>query len=192
LVSLRLAAFDHFSTSGDFVTGGWGFEGNGRCLGLWTTVACVLVLTACGSSSGGGATPDPTATVTKATAPPVAAELLGITWTTAVDPETQAPENEVTAFPIDAPSIIAAVEVGELQAGTVLTATWFIDGMEVPQATMQVTAQQDLQEGWATFQFTRAPDRLFPLGELEVRVTAVDGSEVTGSVDVVLPESGPG
>lgn len=117
---------------------------------------------------------------------------MGVTWTTAVDPETGAPENEVAAFPIDAPAIIAAVEVGELQAGTVLTATWRIDGVEVPQATMQVTAQQDLQEGWATFQFTRAPDRLFPLGKLEVQVTAGDGSEVTGSVDVVLPESGPG
>lgn len=178
------------------MTGGWGFEGNGRCLGLWTTVACVLVLIACGSPSDDGSAPDPTTAVTNATAPPVltpvAAELVGVTWTTAVDPETGAPENEVTAFPIDAPAIIVAVEVAELQAGTVLTATWFIDGMEVPQATMQVTAQQDLQEGWATFKFTRAPDHLFPLGKLEVRVTAGDGSEVTGSVDVVLPEPGPG
>ena len=173
------------------MTTGWGPKGKEGGLGLWAMASCVLVLTACGGSGDEDRTSGLISAVTEATAtpdlPPAPAELLGITWTTAVDPETQAPEGEVTSFPTDAPAIIAAVDVGELQAGTVLTATWSIDGVEVPQATMQVTAEQDLQEGWATFQFTRAADRLFPLGELEVRITAGDGSAVTGTVDIVLP-----
>ena len=153
-------------------------------------VASVLALTACGGSDDSGKDKDQTDAALDAVATsPATAELLGITWTTSVDPETRAPEDEVTSYPNDAPAIIAAVEIGDVQAGTVLTATWSIDGVEVPQATMQITAQQDLQEGWATFQFTRDPARLFPLGELEVQVTAPGDDAVTASVDIVLPET---
>ncbi len=162
----------------------------GRCTVLAVMAASVLALAACGGSDNGGVGQEQTdAALSAVTTPPAAADLVGITWTTSVDPETRAPENEVTSFPNDVPAIIAAVEIGEVQAGTVLTATWSIDGVEVPQATMQVTAQQDLQEGWATFQFTRDPARLFPLGELEVRVTAPGDDAVTASVDIVLPET---
>lgn len=151
--------------------------------------ASVLVLAACGGSDDGAGQERTIAAIDAVATPPAAAELLGVTWTTAVDPETRVPKNEVTSFPNDAPAIIAAVEIGEVQAGTVLTATWSIDGVEVPQATMQVTAQQDLQEGWATFQFIRDPARLFPLGELEVRVTAPGDNAVTATVDIVVPEN---
>ncbi|HEV2073953.1 MAG TPA: hypothetical protein VGR29_09955 [Thermomicrobiales bacterium] len=172
------------------MTTDWGSEEKGRCLVLALMAASVLVLAACGGSDDDGAGQERTIAAIDAVAtPPAAAELLGVTWTTAVDPETRVPKNEVTSFPNDAPAIIAAVEVGEVQAGTELTATWSIDGVEVPKASMRVTAQQDLQEGWATFQFTRDPARLFPLGELEVRVTAPGDDAVTATVDIVLPEN---
>ena len=177
------------------MTIGWGGEGKERDPRLWMIVAGVLLLTACDGSTQGNGVPDAAVTATEQTVAPAsrltAAELLGVIWTTAVDPETRAPVNEVSSFPTNAPTIIAAVEIGEAQAGTVLTATWSIDGVDVPQATMQVTAGKDLKEGWATFQFNRAPDRLFPLGELQVRVSAGDDSVVTGTVDIVLPEPEP-
>lgn len=178
---------------GDSVIIGCGVDVIRRRTRLLAIAACALVLVGCG-----GGTPDNTSTppapattaterAARPTPPPAAAELLAVTWTTDVDPATGAPRDDVDAFPSDAAAIIAAVECGGLAAGTELTATWSIDGTEVPEATMRVTVDRTISNGWATFRFTRDPERRFPLGELQVRVTASDGTEVTGTVDIVLP-----
>lgn len=110
-----------------------------------------------------------------------------VVWTTAVDPVTREPLDNVERYPNDAPVIIAAVEVKDVPAGMVLTATWTIDGVEVPEAAMTAVPEAGLAAGWATFQFTRQEGHLFPLGVLSVTVAAEDGGTVSGSVGIVLP-----
>jgi hypothetical protein len=159
---------------------------------LVAMVFCAIVLVACGSSDGEDAAipsateaehdiaPEPTPT-------PVAVTLSEVVWTTLVDPVTSEPQDNVTSYATTAPVIIAAVQIGGMPAGAELAATWWIDGVEVPEATMRVATETAVREGWATFQFTREEGRRFPLGELEVRITAPGGGEVMGSVDITLP-----
>lgn len=153
--------------------------------GVVALAALLVVLVGCGggdpgSGLGEAATPPPTQE-------PSTLALSDVVWTTAVDPATGAPQDEVRQFPNDAPVIITAVPVEDAPAGATLTATWTIDGMEVPEATMTVTTESRLASGWASFRFTRQEDRLFPLGVLLVTVSDGEGTTVSGSVEIVLP-----
>ena len=174
------------------MTIGWGGFGKPAGAGLLTVAFALLVLVGCGAG-GGGDDSMPAATDAADSAPaiptptPVVITLSDVVWTTAVDPQTREPRDEVTSFATTAPVIIAAVKVGSLPASAQLTARWSIDGVEVPEATMQAATERALKEGWATFQFTRDEGQHFPLGVLEVRITASAGAEVTGSVRIVLP-----
>ena len=151
-----------------------------------------LVLAGCGS--GNDVTPDATAVSTSAsrvaaelTPTPVAIAISDVVWTSGVDPTTRQPQDTVSAYTTTSPAIIAAVQVGALSTGTTLTATWSIDGVPVPAVTMEATVERPIEDGWATFQFTREEGRRFPLGHLQVEITASDGTVVTGEVDIVLP-----
>ena len=70
------------------------------------------------------------------------------------------------------PSVIAVVEATDVPAGTEFTATWSIDGIDVPDATMTATVTDDMTRAWIAFEFVREEGRYFPLGELQVIVTA--------------------
>lgn len=129
----------------------------------------------------------PTPTLPPPTPTPLPVALSGVTWTTGIDPDTQEPQDNIERYPNDAPVIIAAVEVKNLPAGAVLTATWTIDGVDVPEATMRAGTGTALASGWATFRFTREDGHLFPLGILSVTVTTEDGSTVSGSVEITVP-----
>lgn|GEM_PF-2151947 len=185
----------YFSTLGESVTIERGFGGIKRRISLIAVVVgCVLALAGCGGGGGddnAGSTPAPTADATRPpqrpAETPVPIGMSEVVWATEVDPETREPEGEVTSFPNDTPVIVAAVQLSSVPAGTVLTATWSIDGLEVPAMTTQATTEASLETGWATFQLSRDEGRLFPLGELQVRIVAPDGTEVTGAVDIVLP-----
>jgi hypothetical protein len=184
-------ASDYLSILGESVTIDWDWR-KVQDVRLMAIVFCALALVGCGSGGGDGAArpaateaahnipPEPTPT-------PIVVTLSGVVWTTAVDPVTNAPQDNVTSYATTAPVIIAAVQVGSMPAGAELTATWWIDRAEVPEATMRVATDSLVREGWAKFQFTREEERRFPLGVLEVRITATGGREVTGSVEIVLP-----
>lgn len=156
------------------------------------TLGCVLVLAGCGGGSDdAGSTPAPTARATqppeRPAETPVPPGMSEVVWTTEIDPETREPEGEVTSFTNEAAVIIAAVQVSSIPAGEVLTATWSIDGLEVPEMTTQAMTDASLETGWATFQLRREEGRSFPLGELQVQITTSDGTEVIGAVKIVLP-----
>jgi len=150
-------------------------------------VAVVMLITGCGGGSAEPTREEAPASPPVATATSIPIGMTGITWTTAVDPSTREPLDSVQQFPNDAPVIIAAVGIEDVPAGAVLTATWTIDGVAVPAATMTVTSGSTLATGWATFQLTREAGHLFPLGELSVTVSAEDGASVSGSVEIVVP-----
>jgi len=87
-------------------------------------------------------------------------------------------------IPYDAPAIIAAVETGPLPAGTRLTAAWTMNGVAVPEASATVVAQTAREGGWVTFKLARNEGKTWPPGELEVTITASDGTTVSGSVQI--------
>jgi hypothetical protein len=113
--------------------------------------------------------------------------LVDIAWTSAIDEDTGEPVDEIEAFTTVSPGIVAAVEANNVPAGTGFTAEWTIDGLEVPEATMNVTVEQDMSTAWIAFEFIRDEGRYFPLGELEVVVTASSGETIDGSVTIQLP-----
>lgn len=153
---------------------------------LTAVLGVVLLVTACGSESdapgrqdeeGGGAAP--------AAQEPMA--ITGLTWTSAVSDSTGEPVDSVEAFTTISPAVVAVVEASNVPAGTEFTATWRIDGIDVPEATMNVTVEDDMAVAYVAFEFIRAEGRYFPLGELEVVVTASTGDTVDATVDIQLP-----
>lgn len=147
-------------------------------------IAALVILAGCGGDSGEMPTaPD----VAEATPPPQPISLGEVVWATEIDHRTQEPGDSVTSYPNNAPAIIAAVPVESVPEGAEITATWMIDGTEVPQATTSVVAQGPVDEGWVTFRFTRDTNRLFPLGVLAVTVTGPDGETTSGEVEITFP-----
>ena len=114
-------------------------------------------------------------------------EITGLTWTSAVSSDTGEPLDHVEAFTTISPSVIAVVKATDVPAGTEFTATWSIDGIDVPEATMNATVGDDMTEAWIAFEFVRDEGRYFPLGELQVVVSASTGDSVDATVDIQLP-----
>jgi hypothetical protein len=114
-------------------------------------------------------------------------EIVGLTWTSAVDSSTGEPVDRVESFTTISPSVVAVVEARNVPAGTEFTTTWMIDGLDVPEATMQVTVEDDMATAWVAFEFIRDDGRYFPLGELSVTVDVSSGESIDDSVDIQLP-----
>lgn len=149
-------------------------------------LACLVMTVSCG---GGDDTPpqqEPRPTPT-AQATEVPLTMDDIVWATGIDEASGEPLDEVSAYTTVSPAIVAVVPAGNVPAGTEFTATWTIDGLEVPQATMTATVEQDMQSAWVAFEFLRDEGRYFPLGVLEITVTASTGESVQSSIDIELP-----
>lgn len=145
----------------------------------------LLVIAACG---GGGGEEEPVPAAPTATpVPDPTLELVDITWASELDRSTGEPVDEIDAFTTVSPAIIAVVQATDVPAGTELTAGWTIDGLEVPDATMRVTVEQDMAVAWVAFEFIREEGRYFPLGELAVTVTTSTGESIDGAVRIELP-----
>lgn len=145
----------------------------------------LLVLAGCG---GIGSDAEPTPEAPTPTAEPEAPlELVDITWTSAVDRVTGEPAGEEEAFATISPAIIAVVQANDVPAGTEFIAEWTIDGLDVPDATMRVTVEQDMSTAWVSFEFIRDEGRYFPLGELAVTVTTSGGESIDSAVTIELP-----
>lgn len=152
-------------------------------LALGTVLLCCMIIVA-GCGGGRPAQPTPTAEP-EISMPPLT--LQRVIWTEDVDPATGEPVGEVDTYTTTSPAIIAVVQAANVPAGTGLTATWTIDGLEVPEATMQVEVDNDYSAAWVSFEFAREEGRYFPLGVLELTVTANTGETIQDSVTIELP-----
>jgi hypothetical protein len=145
----------------------------------------LLILAGCG---GAGSEQDPTPAIPTATPEPkVPLELVGLTWTTGVDRVSGEPVDQVDAYTTSSPAIIAVVQATDVPAGTEFVAEWEIDGLEVPDATMRVSVENDMSVAWVSFEFIRDEGRYFPLGELTVTVTTSSGESIDSAVSIELP-----
>ncbi len=144
-------------------------------------IGMLVVASACGSDAGPEVAPTPTPGL------PDAMQIERLVWTSAVDETTGEPVDEVAAYTTTSPAIVAVVEASNVPAGTTFTASWTIDGQQVPEAEMRTTIDDDMTTAYVAFQFLRQEDRFFPLGELEVMVTTNTGDTVSGAVEIELP-----
>lgn len=163
---------------------GWGWRRGGRAGLLLVVMAGLLV--ACGGDGGADSpTPTPGATFAPTAAPTAETITLGpIVWTTAVDPATGAPDDDLEVLPHDAPAIIAAIETGPLPAGAELTGEWTMNGVAVPGGPVTVRADQAREAGWVRFELTLTEGKTWPPGVLELTVTAPGGEQVSGSIQI--------
>ncbi len=144
-------------------------------------IGVLVVASACGSDAGPVETPTPTPGL------PDRMQVERLVWTSAVDEATGEPIDEVAAYTTTSPAIVAVVEASNVPAGTTFTASWTIDGQQVPEAEMRTTVDDDMTTAYVAFQFLRQEDRLFPLGELDVTVTTSTGETISGAVEIELP-----
>lgn len=150
-------------------------------------LGCLALAVGCGRDNDGGGDQEtgPSLTPTAQPAPPFTVD--DVIWTTGVNESTGVPLDQADAYTTISPAVVAVVPARNVPAGTEFTATWTIDDLDVPEANMSVTVEQDMSTAWVAFEFVRDDDRYFPLGTLEVTVTASSGETVDGSVEIGLP-----
>jgi hypothetical protein len=156
----------------------------------WFLVAillgCLAIAVGCGSDQDedGEQAPEPTSSPRPTQIP---FGISDVVWTSGVDEQTGEPVDEVDSFTTVSPRLVAVVQAENVPAGTVFTATWTIDGLKVPEAEMTATVDADMATAWVAFEFIRDEGRYFPLGELEVTITASNGETIQDSVRIELP-----
>ena len=143
----------------------------------------VMVLTSCGSES---ATPESTSQPTQVvpTASPAPTLAMGdIVFTETLD-ESGQPANPVDSLPRSVTTIVAAVPVESVAAGTSFSAEWSIDGTIIPDVSDSVSVTNDIAKGWISFTLTWTGSTLWPVGELGISITANSGETVTSTVPI--------
>lgn len=142
-------------------------------------LAALVVLTGCGGSEDPGE-PTPTPLPTMAVGE--------VQWASSVDVESGEPVEAVRQFGPQSDQIVAVVEATWVPAGTTFTAEWSIDGESVPDVSTSVTVEETMSDAWVSFAFERVEGEVFPLGVLEVTITASSGESVTGSIEIVMAD----
>ncbi|MCA9859672.1 MAG: hypothetical protein KC438_08115 [Thermomicrobiales bacterium] len=150
-------------------------------------VACGL-LVACGTGGNDDDTPPtPDATETPervATALSGAPRIGAATWTSAVDPRTNAPIGDGT--PVIGDTVIYAVfPIETLPAGTQLVASWYFNNTSLDALSSSMRIDQDRVSGWLEFHIERTGADPWPNGRYVIVVTdgtnELQRSEVTVS-----------
>ncbi len=143
-----------------------------------------LMLSACGGNGATDPTPPPSAipSTTDVRQPPLV--LGSVVWTTGIDATTGEPVDRVETFPRDAVSIHAALEVGNLPAGSILTAAWEINGSPIEALESTITVDQARSLGWVEFRLDWVGEARWPVGTLTIRITANTGETVEGEARI--------
>ena len=110
--------------------------------------------------------------VTLAGTPDAPVELGNVIWAQRIDPVTGEPRATVEAFPADVETIYALAPVRNAPAGSVVSATWALNGTPIKGAEQQVRIDQDVTGGWVAFHLRWTGDGGWPPGTLSVALTA--------------------
>lgn len=151
---------------------------------VFVVLVVALLLAGCGGDSDSRSDVSP-ATPPAATPTAVPQMSVGrVLWAEEIDTRTGEPETLATIYTPDSPTIIAAMEVTDVPAGTEFTATWTINDQPIPGADMRIEAEGDLPHAWLAFRFTREGDRRYPVGQLGVVITTSTGVLREGSIEI--------
>ncbi len=149
---------------------------------MLATLSILLI----GCSLGGGSSsssPDATSLPTVQPTPTPAAQLGPVTWSTTLAQDGEPVEN-LDAFPRDTAVIHAAVPIEAVQAGETLTAVWFLDGVAIDGIASTVTIDEASDQGWVSFSLAWEGEALWPVGMLEVTITADSGATTGGDIQI--------
>lgn len=74
--------------------------------------------------------------------------------------------------------------VESVPAGETLTANWALDGVAIDAVDSTVTLDGTSESGWVSFSLAWEGETLWPVGTLEITITARSGATVTGAVEI--------
>lgn len=155
-------------------------------IALTLAIVATLSLLVTGCSVGDGSSdpgPEATSRPTVEPAPPPAVELGPVVWTTSLSGNGEATE-DLDTIPRDADAIHAVVPVESVPAGETLTANWALDGVAIDAVDSTVTLDGTSESGWVSFSLAWEGETLWPVGTLEITITARSGATVTGAVEI--------
>lgn len=119
-------------------------------------------------------------------APPQATpEIAAVVWTTATEPATNEPVDEVAQYATDAPALIAAARVTDLPAGTTVEATWTYNNTPLDAFASSLTIESALPERWLRFHLERGADTTWPPGSYAISISLGSTPVLEASIDVV-------
>lgn len=139
-----------------------------------------------GCSMGDGTSdpdPAPTSAATVASTPAPVVQLGAVVWSTGLA-ENGEPAADLDALPRDAPVIYAVAPVQSVVAGEKVTANWSLDGVPIDALATTVTLDEATDSGWVSFALTWEGETFWPVGSLEVSLSASSGSTVTSSIQI--------
>lgn len=147
-----------------------------RRLGLLASALIVACGLLAGCASGGDDTPDspstpePTETpVMVATALTGAPRIGEAVWTSAIQPDTNAPLH--LAPKVSDTTIYAVFPVESLPAGSQLVASWFFNDTSLDALGSAIRVDRDRVSGWIEFHIERTGTEPWPDGEYAIVVT---------------------
>ncbi len=152
--------------------------------GMVLIVLLAAVLSGC--SVGGGSSDtsaDATPVPTVAPSPTPVAQLGPVVWTTTLDQNGE-PAEDLSTFPRDAESIYAVVPVEAVSAGETMTASWALDGDVIDAIGSTATIDGASASGWVSFSLVWEGETLWPVGTLEITISASSGAVVTGAIQI--------
>ncbi len=151
-------------------------------LALVVIACCSLLLTACGGGDDPPADATEEATAPVATPSPTPSPVLGqVVFSQSLGSDGQ-PVDPSAEISRSATTIVAAVEVQDVQPGTSYTASWSMDGNPIPELDASTTLEGGAVDGWVSFTLTWEGAALWPVCQLDVTITASSGGSVQGSV----------
>jgi len=124
------------------------------------------------------------AVTTPETTPSASVELGEVVWAERIDPTTGEPRATVDAFPAETETIYALAPVRRAPAGSVVAATWALNGTPIEGSAQEVRIADAVAGGWVAFQLTWTGEGAWPPGILSVTLTANGRSAGEGSVAV--------
>ena len=116
-----------------------------------------------------------------------AAEVGPVVWATSIDPNTKAPLQRVTAFPVDARAIYATLPVPRVAAGTTFGASWSYNGTPLDGFRSTLTAPEDRRDAWIEFHIELTGSDPLPDGTYAIEVTVNGQTAQTAAVAVGTP-----
>ncbi len=137
------------------------------------------------SSPAPAETGTPVAATGRAPIPSPVPSLGEIVWATSADPETNAPQETVTAYTPEAPRVSAFVLANNLQAGSTIDADWAYNDTSLDAFSRQVIVPAPTDQTWVSFHIDRGDAEPWPAGVYEITISLNGETAREAAVEVV-------
>ena len=162
-----------------------------RIASVAAALSVSVILAGCGGNDGEPTPTVPpisTATILPNTPTPIPPPSLGeVVWTATVEPGTNAPGDAVDQFNSNDPRIYAVVEVSNLPAGAVLSASWTYNGVPLEGVTSGVVPPTTFNGGFVEFHISKSEEDAWPDGSYVINVLFNGDVKQVSQIEVVAP-----